>query len=99
MTFFKSPGPGGQHKNKTESGVRIIHSGSGIIVTATERRSQSQNRAVAIDRMRARLAALAFRPKPRRASSPGRGAHERRIASKKLRSRVKSQRRSSYDSD
>ena len=48
MTFFKSPGPGGQHKNKTESGVRLFHRPTGILVTATERRSQFQNRAVAL---------------------------------------------------
>src|SRR3990170_3122051 len=47
--FFVASGPGGQHRNKTESGVRLAHDATGIVVTATERRSQSQNRAAALE--------------------------------------------------
>src|SRR5689334_19761411 len=85
VTFFKSPGPGGQHKNKTESGVRIVHRPSGIVVTATERRSQFQNRAVAAERLRVRLAALRYRPPPRKPTSATHGSKERKIAFKKHR--------------
>lgn len=52
---FRSSGAGGQHRNKTDSGVRITHLPTGIVVTATEERSQHQNRAVAWERLQARL--------------------------------------------
>jgi protein subunit release factor B len=91
-TFFTAGGPGGQHRNKTESGVRLAHRPTGVVVTATERRSQAQNRGVALERLRARLGALAARPKPRRATKPTRGSKERRIAEKKRRGARKAER-------
>lgn len=54
--FTRSGGPGGQHRNKTESGVRLRHRATGVKAEATERRSQHQNRRVAMDRLRAALA-------------------------------------------
>ncbi len=82
-TFFTAGGPGGQHRNKTESGVRLAHPPTGVVVTATERRSQPQNRGAALERLRARLEALAHVPRPRRATRPTRGAKERRLQEKK----------------
>ena len=49
-SFFVASGPGGQHRNKTESGVRLTHPATELSVTATERRSQHQNRGVALER-------------------------------------------------
>jgi len=49
-------GPGGQHRNKTSSGVFLHHKPTGIVGEATERRSQAQNRVVALERLRYRLA-------------------------------------------
>lgn len=49
-------GPGGQHRNKTSSGVFLHHRATGIVGEATERRSQAQNRVVALQRLRFRLA-------------------------------------------
>jgi len=91
--FFIASGPGGQHRNKTESGVRLHHRPTGVLVTATERRSQSQNRGEALDRMRERLAALGHEPKPRRATKPTRGSKLRRLDEKKRRSETKAGRR------
>jgi len=56
MEFTRVRGPGGQHRNKVESGVRLRHRETGIVVTATERRSQHENRAAALRRFRAALA-------------------------------------------
>ncbi len=49
-------GPGGQHRNKTSSGVFLTHGSSGIVGEATERRSQAANRTVALQRLRFCLA-------------------------------------------
>ncbi len=49
-------GPGGQHRNKTSSGVFMEHPPTGVVAEATERRSQAQNRAVAFGRLRLLLA-------------------------------------------
>ncbi len=49
-------GPGGQHRNKTSSGAFLHHEPTGVVAEATERRSQADNRAVAVARLRLRLA-------------------------------------------
>lgn len=55
---FRATGPGGQHRNKTSSGVRLTHLPTGTVVTATEDRSQHVNRDVAWHRLQARLNGL-----------------------------------------
>ncbi len=92
-TFFVGSGPGGQHRNKTASAVRLLHSGTGLLVTATERRSQAQNRTVALSRLRAALRALCHVPRPRRPTRPSRAAKERRLKAKHHRARKKEDRR------
>lgn len=53
---YRASGPGGQKRNKTSSAVRITHLPSGICATATESRSQLENRARALHRLRLELA-------------------------------------------
>jgi protein subunit release factor B len=91
--FFTAGGPGGQHRNKTESGVRLTHRPTGVTVSATERRSQAQNRGEALARLRERLAALGVEPKVRRPTRPTRGSKERRLGEKKHRAATKAARR------
>jgi len=50
-TYFRGSGPGGQKKNKTASGVRVVHPPSGAVGRATDTRSQRQNRKLAWKRM------------------------------------------------
>ena len=52
---YRASGPGGQKRNKTSSAVRLRHPPSGLIVIAEESRSQHENRAKALKRMRQAL--------------------------------------------
>ena len=92
-SFFVGGGPGGQHRNKTESAVRLVHLPTGLKVTATERRSRARNRARALERLRAALAPFGHRPAVRRATVPTRAARERRLADKRRQSERKATRR------
>jgi RF-1 domain len=49
---YRASGPGGQKRNKTSSAVRLRHGPSGLIVIAEESRSQHENRARALRRLR-----------------------------------------------
>lgn len=93
ITFFKSSGPGGQHKNKRETAVRVRHLPTGITVEASEERSQAMNREAALERLAERLAALRRRRKRRIATKPSRAARERRLQSKKHQGEKKEGRR------
>lgn len=97
ITFFKSSGPGGQHKNKRETAVRVCHLPTGITVEASEARSQAMNRETALERLAERLAALRRRRKRRVATRPTRASKERRLAAKKHHADKKASRRGPAD--
>jgi hypothetical protein len=52
---YRASGPGGQKRNKTSSAVRLRHPPSGLIVIAEESRSQHENKAKALKRLRRAL--------------------------------------------
>lgn len=90
---YRASGPGGQHRNKTESAVRMTHRPSGIVRIATEHRSQFRNRELALERIWKALEAKKRKPKPRIATRPGKAAKTRRLESKAIDSRKKLTRR------
>jgi len=90
---FRSGGPGGQHQNTTESGVRVVHLPTGIRAVSREQRSQHRNRAIALQRLRERLNERNQTPRPRVETQIPKREQERRLESKRHRSRTKRLRR------
>lgn len=86
---FRAGGPGGQHQNTTDSGVRLTHLPTGISVTARESRSQHRNRKAALARLRAALEELARPETPRVPTRVPKGEKRRRREQKRRRSEVK----------
>jgi ribosome-associated protein len=97
IEFFKSTGPGGQHRNKRETAVRLTHLPSGIVVTATERRSQSRNREEAFARLAERLKLKNRRKKRRVPTKVSAGANRRRLDKKQRVAKKKKGRQSTGD--
>lgn len=90
---FHASGPGGQGVNTTDSAVRMRHVPTGIVVTSREQRSQLQNRASCLRKIRQQLEMRARRPKVRKATKPSKAARQRRLDAKHRRADVKAQRR------
>ena len=89
IEFTRAGGPGGQHRNKAETAVRITHRPSGVTVVASERRSQARNKRAALKRLSDKLGAiereqeLSRQRQNRPATRPTKGANQRRLERKR----------------
>jgi len=90
---FRSGGKGGQHQNKTESAVRLVHCPTGITAVCRDERSQHQNKLRCLEILEGKLAKLHEKPKPRIATGVPQRQKTKRRETKKLRSRKKQMRK------
>ena len=90
---YRSSGPGGQKKNKTESSVRVRHLPTGVVRIATESRSQTRNREAALQRVWDALEARRRKPKPRVPTRPSAASRAKRVETKLRTARIKRLRR------
>lgn len=93
ISFFRGSGPGGQNRNKVETGVRLFHRPSGVTVQASERSSQAQNRQQAFARLQDRLAELNKPEKPRVSTRVPKSQKKKRLESKRIESARKEHRK------
>ena len=83
VQVFRASGAGGQHVNKTESALRLVHPPSGVVVIAQDSSSQHRNRAIAFERLIERLARLNYVKPKRVPTRPTKASRKRRIEGKK----------------
>ena len=90
---FRAGGPGGQHQNTSESGVRLVHLPTGIRVEARTERSQHRNKVAALKRLRRKLEDLNREDAPRIPTKVPTGVRRKRLEAKRRRSEKKRRRR------
>ena len=70
VQIYKSSGPGGQHRNKVSSAVRVRHKATGVAAHGDESRSQHDNKRMAVRRLRMNMACRLRRPVDRGSAVP-----------------------------
>ena len=98
VTTYQASGPGGQHRNRTYSAVRMTHLPTGITVTASDTRSQLKNRKIALKRLHERLVEH-FKTEPPRVATRKSRAVRQRERSEQTRRAQRKQMRKPPDTD
>ena len=94
IQFLRGSGPGGQNRNKVETGVRLTHGPTGVSVAATDTKSQSQNRENALERLRNKLVDMNTTEAPRVPTKTPASAKRQRVDQKRLLGKKKESRHS-----
>ena len=97
---FRSSGKGGQHVNKVETGVRLRHLPSGVVVTSQKERSQHRNKVECLKKIRNRVDKLNYRKPDRIDTAVPRAVRRKNSEAKKKQSqkkRIRSTRKSVSD--
>ena len=86
---FRASGKGGQHINKTDSAVRLLHRPTGIVVMSQESRSQWQNRLRCLEKLRDKVAKLNVVVVPRKTTKKPKSAKRKNLVAKSQHSEKK----------
>lgn len=99
IEFFRSRGPGGQHKNKRRTAVRAVHIPTGTTAVSQKHRSQFQNKKAAFDVLRLRLLEKDRKEAVRIATRKTRAAREGMMEDKRRRGLKKRLRLKTVDAE
>ena len=93
VSAFKASGKGGQHVQKTNSAVRLVHLLTGITVSSMQERSQYLNKKICLEKLKKKLAQRAQKKKKRIPTQKTKKAKEEALKQKGIHSEKKKMRK------